>query len=135
MDSQYLVSKLQTPGMFHDQLRMVNRGVRNGLHAEIIIIFFTTHYGVMLNAFIKYILQLIKIFSLLYDTEKEFDVMQRFPTTLFLLKVELKFTCDVKCKLLALTLFPVKYTEDIYYGFYWKLEHCIDSTKPLQKDP
>ena len=32
MDSQHLVSKLEIPVKFHDQLRMANRGVRNGSH-------------------------------------------------------------------------------------------------------
>ena len=30
MDSQHLVFKIGIPEKFHDQLRMVNRGVRNG---------------------------------------------------------------------------------------------------------
>ena len=32
MDSQRLVSKFEIPEKFHDQLQMVNRGVRNGSH-------------------------------------------------------------------------------------------------------
>ena len=85
---------------------MVNCGVRNGLHADVNAASLRNNYNFLYCALWRdgiCIYQIYftvnKIFSLLYDTEKKFDVMQRFPTTLFSLEVVLKFICDVKCAL------------------------------------
>ena len=35
LDSQHLVSKLEIPVKFHDQLRMAHRGARNGSRLDV----------------------------------------------------------------------------------------------------